>query len=115
MDAARHWASGGKQDLTAQKEALLAMGLEADLSEREKECVDLDIWPENDLPLTVLRAMRTQWLRAGMAGRVYALDYNAISPVMRYLQIPRSEHPDIFQALQICEISALEVFNSREE
>ena len=88
------------------------MGLDADLSEREKECVDLDIWPENEEPLKVLRAMRTQWLRAGMAGRVYALDYNAIPPVMRYLRVPRHEQPDVFEALQICEIEVLDVFNS---
>lgn len=88
------------------------MGLEADLSEREKECVDLDIWPENEIPLKVLRAMRTQWLRAGMAGRVYALDYSAIPTVMRYLRVQRNEEQDVFDALQICEIEVLEVFNS---
>lgn len=107
MDAARHWALGGKQDLTAQNEALKAMGVEADLSEREKECVDLEIWPENELPLDVLLAMKTQWLRGGMDGAVYALNYSALPPVMRLLRIPYADQPEVFSSVQVLEQAVL--------
>lgn len=107
MDAARHWALGGKQDLTAQNEALKAMGVEADLSEREKECVDLDIWPENEMPLDVLIAMKTQWLRGGMDGAICGLNYGALSPVMRLLRIPYSDQPEVFASVQVLENAML--------
>ena len=113
MDAAKHWALGGKQDLTAQKEALKALGLEADLSEREEECVDLDIWPENEAPLAALCAMQTQWLRGGMDGVIYGLNYSAIPPVMRYQRIPHCDQPEVFAALQVLELGVLSVINSK--
>jgi len=89
------------------------MGIEADLSEREEECVDFDIWPENEAPLAVLCAMQTQWLRGGMDGVIYGLNYSALPPVMRYQRIPHAEQPSVFAALQILELEVLSVINAK--
>lgn len=89
------------------------MGIEADLSEREEECVDIDIWPENEAPLAVLCAMQTQWLRGGMDGVVYGLNYSARPPVMRYQRIPHSEQPEVFAALQVLELEVLSAINAK--
>lgn len=89
------------------------MGIEADLSEREKECVDLEIWPENEAPLAVFEAMHTQWQRGGMDGRIYALNYTAVPIVMRYQRIPASDQPEVFAALQVLERTVLAVINDK--
>lgn len=87
------------------------MGIEADLSEREEQCVDIEIWPENEAPLMVLCAMQTQWLRGGMDGVIYGLNYAALPPVMRYQRIPAAEQPDVFAGLQVLEMAVLSVIN----
>ena len=82
------------------------MGIEADLSERELQCVDMEIWPETEAPLAVFGAMLTQWHRNGMI-------YSALPPVFRYLGIPRAEQPAVFADLQILESTTIQALKAK--
>lgn len=88
------------------------MGIDADLSEREQECTDFELWPENEAPIALLNALGTQWHRAGMSGVATGLNYQSVPMLMRYLGISRTEQPDVFFALQIAEIAVLNIFHS---
>ena len=45
--------------------------------------VQFGVWAENEAPLAVLMAMRTQLRRSGLDGRVEGLDYAVLPWVMR--------------------------------
>ena len=86
----------------------MAFGLESDLSEREAAYVDMDIWPENEMPLAVFGAMLTQWHKGGLI-------YSALPTVMRYLDIPRAEQASVFSDLQILEIETIKTLRDKND
>lgn len=55
--------------------------------------------------MATFKALRTQW-RHGMNGPT-GLDYSAIDPVFRHLQVPPEQQSHIFADLQLMEVAAL--------
>ena len=82
-----------------------AIGIEADLSEREEQCVDLEVWPENEPALAVFGAMLTQWHQNGLI-------YAALPAVMGFMKIPPEEQADVFADLQILESETIKVLGA---
>jgi hypothetical protein len=87
--------------------------VEADLSERRTALLDFALWPENEAPLAVLRAMQTQWRTGGMSGGIVGLDYNVLPWVMQQLGIRKKEVPEVFDGLRIAERTAIDYLNER--
>ena len=90
--------------------ALAAFGADAatiDAACRARGPVEFGLWPQNDLPMKVLLAMRTQLRRAGVYGRVVGLDYAVLPWVMRQVGVARRDEPTVFCMLQVAEAELL--------
>lgn len=57
----------------------------------------------------MFEALRTQW-RVGSGG-VVGLDYSAIHPVLRLLNVKRAEWPGIFEDIRVMESAARSEIN----
>jgi hypothetical protein len=77
--------------------AAVAFGLNPE--DLEEDAVEL--WPENELAVSVFAALSNQW-RVGMGG-AYALDYSAIEPTLRLMRIPRAKWSELFDCIQVME------------
>ena len=69
------------------------------------------MWPENETPVLVFAAMSTQWNFAGLGSPV-GLRYESLPAVLRLLRIPKGRRHDVFGALRVMEIAALEDMRS---
>lgn len=112
MDAARHWARGGKSDTAALRRDAQELGvpaeqidlLEGQLGGGEQ---DFGVWPENWPAAQVFLALETQWVFRPMGG-VVGINYGAITPtVLRGLGVSWRDWPDIFERLRVMERAAL--------
>lgn len=86
---------------------MAAFGFEASDFEQE-----VGIWPDNWEAFEVFAAMQTQW-RVSMAGPV-GLDYNALEPVMRLRGIAKRDRGEVFDAVRVMELAALEVMRAKK-
>lgn len=66
-----------------------------------------DYWPENETPLQLFIAMRTQWRTAGLGGVLTGLDYSALPVAADCAGIGRDALREHFGALQVMEFEAL--------
>lgn len=66
---------------------------------------ETELLPENVRAFEVFSALGTQW-RAGMGGAT-GLDYNAIIPTLRLMNVPRADWPDVFDDLRVMESAAM--------
>ncbi len=62
--------------------------------------------------MQVFCVLSTQW-RLAPSGHMIGLDYAAILPALRLLEIERREWPDIFAGLRVMEHEALTDINKR--
>jgi hypothetical protein len=67
---------------------------------------DVIVWPDVAPTINVFIAMGTQWRVS--AGGAYGLDYGVLPDVLRMRGVPRSQWPELFDDLRICEDAALE-------
>lgn len=65
------------------------------------------LWPCVAQPVALLCALQSQW-RLGPSGRAYGLDYAAVEPVMRMLDLPKQKRGELFADLQTLELAALQ-------
>lgn len=70
--------------------------------------IEIELWPENALPMQVFMAMQTQW-RIGMGGAT-GLDYSALPVVEARLGVPKQRRAECFRGLQIIEREVLRVW-----
>lgn len=90
------------------------MGASPELMEHLRGAAEsCEVWPDNWDTVRVFCALGTQWrVAAGMAGLVWlGLDYAAITPVLRLMDIPRRDWQDLFEGLRVMERAAAEVRN----
>ncbi|AKJ28843.1 DUF1799 domain-containing protein [Caldimonas brevitalea] len=81
---------------------LAAVGLTwADVADQ----FEVEVWPDNWPAAVVFSSLQTQW-RVGPGGP-YGLDYSAIPDVLRMSSVPRSQWPEVFEAVQVMEAAAL--------
>lgn len=73
----------------------------------------LVVWPENRQAVVVFLAMRTQW-RVGMGGFT-GMDYAALPEVWRRTKTPPGDRDEIFEALRVMEIGALNEINKASD
>lgn len=73
----------------------------------------IEVYPENQAPLDVWLAMRTQW-RPGFSGAV-GLVYEALPVVYRACGVARRDQPDVFAALRVMERETLAVWREQAE
>jgi hypothetical protein len=66
----------------------------------------VDLWPDNAPYVDLFRAMQTQW-RFSFGG-ASGLDYGALEPTLRLLDVPHEKWSEMFSAIRIMEIEALE-------
>lgn len=76
------------------------------------EVIAVEVWPENEVPMRVFRAMRTQW-RIGFGGP-YAMDYTVIEFVARQVGVGSRALKASFEALQVMEAAVVELIASRK-
>ncbi len=99
IDAARDWAELGQE-----ADNLKALGLSDDDLD-----IEIELWPDNALPMQVFMAMQTQW-RIGMGGAT-GLDYSALPVVEDRLNVPKKRRAECFKGLQIIEREVLRVWS----
>ncbi|UXY13866.1 DUF1799 domain-containing protein [Chitiniphilus purpureus] len=74
---------------------------------------DERVYPENWLPLQVFLVLQTQW-RCCPAGPV-GLDYGALPLALAQCDVPEDQRKDVFAALQIIELAALDALRSQKD
>lgn len=70
--------------------------------------MQIELWPENLLPMRVFLAMQTQW-RIGMGGAT-GLDYSALPAVEKRLGVRKKERGACFRGVQVIEREVLRVW-----
>lgn len=99
----------GPPDTEHVNEALAAFGLQPDQPPLPtKKCA---IWPENVLPLQIIRHLQTQW-HVGMNGRT-GLRYEALPLALRTLQVPRYQWQQVIEAVQVLELELLRLWREK--
>lgn len=93
---------GGENDL----EADFAMFGEPppELREYLSKGADFELWPENELPLSIFIATQTQW-RQGPAGPS-GMDYTGVESALRLMRIEATA--ELFQQIRLMERTALD-------
>ncbi len=123
MDAARHWASGGRPEQTELRTEMRLFGASDEDVERvlgqigggAEHATELEVWPSNLVTVETFRALSTQWRVAPMGGRI-GLDYAAITPtVLAGLRVRKRQWPKVFEGLRVMEAVALTVFSEQAE
>lgn len=69
----------------------------------------IEVWPENELPLSVFREVSSQW-RFGPQGPT-ALDWNIVFRVMDLMGIKSKRQLNVIAAIRIMENAALRQIN----
>ncbi|MFA9950834.1 DUF1799 domain-containing protein [Dentiradicibacter hellwigii] len=86
---ARDWAELGQDT-----EGFKALGFtDEDLD------IEIELWPENALPMQVFMAMQTQW-RIGMGGAT-GLDYSALRSLRIVLTSPKNGAPSVLRGCKL--------------
>lgn len=112
MDAAVHWARGGKPSIDEAVKDMEVLGLPPEAIEdlkaahAKEDAEDFGILPENWPTVQAWMRVQTQWRVAGM-GTVIGLDYSAVDVALRRARIEDPEG-EIFAGLQVMEVAALE-------
>jgi hypothetical protein len=71
------------------------------------------VYPENWDAVETFCRCGTQWIFGAMGG-VIGLNYACVESVLR-LTRPKSQHDDLFTAIQVMEKAALKVMNSKSK
>ncbi|MCR9218925.1 MAG: DUF1799 domain-containing protein [Alphaproteobacteria bacterium] len=82
-------------------------------SGRAGETETVEIWPDNLDAARLFFALGSQWRTGGLAGAPLGLDYAAIEPACRLLEIAPT--PALFEDLQAMEAAARDVMLERFE
>lgn len=127
MDAARHWACGGRQEERTKDEGDREFFREHGIDEEDIESVygtaaeaeddAFEVWPENWPSVQVFAALATQWQIAGglLGSRVLGLHYPSIQTVMWAHQIRACDRRAMFDDMRVMEAAALNVMNKVQE
>jgi len=108
--AARRWA-GGRGDTGARSDDALTAA--AELPDRAPASAeqDLELATEEAQAVGLFFALDTQWRRHPMAGSRLGIDYPAIEPTARMLEIPMT--PQLMTDIRTMELAALEVLAAK--
>lgn len=108
--AARRWAGGRAGAAVRSEDPLTAA---AELPDREPASADavLELPQDEADAVGLFFALDTQWRRCGLSGSRLGLDYSAIEPTARMLEIP--VRPQLLTDLRTMEGAALEVLLKR--
>jgi hypothetical protein len=79
----------------------------------EDECVE--VWPENWPAFDVFRTVRTQWIRAGMAGNPSGLLYASVYPLLDRIAESPEHWKQLLDDVQTLEAAALQVLNKKTD
>lgn len=74
----------------------------------------LEMWQENELPISVFSTISTQWRTGGMGGPC-GLDYNVIFARMDRLGLSDEAHEQLFSDIRVIECEALGIINNRDK
>lgn len=110
MAAAAHWCRGGAPDPKAQRQALLGLGIPAEIAQQmmpPKDQAQFAVWPENWPGLRAFCAMGSQWLYSQFGKRI-GIRYESLGAVIDALGIAVEQRAETFFAVQVCEQAALE-------
>lgn len=114
MDAASFWARRvtSKKSNGSAADDLVAMGAPAEViaMAREQDPDEFEVWEDNWEALTVFLRLTTQWNR--MDGAFLGLNYTSVDFIFKILDV--KDPKSVFDDLQVMELSALQVLNSRE-
>lgn len=103
---ARRWASGrGGKPIAADDALTAAAKLPAWATATRAADEELEVPPDQHPAVILFFALDTQWRNAGMAGARTGIDYAAIEPTARALEIALT--PAVMVDLQILEREAL--------
>ena len=119
MDAARHWAAGSRGNGGGKDEAADDLRFYGATDEAIEELLGNDddsdvfeVWPENQRPLELFLACRTQW-RVGPFGGVLGLDYQGVAAVFRMKHVKDQEA--MLGDLQVMEAAAIPLLNAKRD
>ena len=96
------------------KAALAAFGADPEMiaeAIKAQRLQEFPLWPQNEAPMNVLIAMRSQLRRFGLNGRVDGLDYSALPWVMQRVGIPSEDIDDVFFRVQCAEDELVACYN----
>ena len=93
------------------EEAARAFGVQLPTEQRAAADV-VEIWPDDEDPVALFRAMRTQW-RTSLGGFV-GLDYAVVPLVAEQLGLSKKRLRRAFGPLQVMEDEALAVFEAQK-
>lgn len=117
MDAARHWASGGKRDLSDAAREAREMGAPEEMLVRlEAEDGDFGVWAENWPAVEAFLFVCTQWRTiSGAMGKVYwqGLDYSGVAAGLAGIGYASS--PKVWEGLRVMEVAARNWLNGSRE
>ncbi|SEO64328.1 DUF1799 domain-containing protein [Nitrosovibrio sp. Nv6] len=108
IEAAR-WLVRGPDSQVPNSDALAALGLRWEGEVPDNDCA---VWPDNWAAVMVFKHMMTQWIMS-FSGPV-GLRYEALPVVLRLLEVPRGEWPEIFPDLRVMERAALDCMHEEK-
>lgn len=103
---------GDFNDGREQATALAAAGIQVDVEELADP--DIELWPENELPVRLFGDMLTSWSMASMGGYI-GLRYEVLPGLMRLHRVPRRNERFVLAAVKVMESAALVAMNSRKQ
>jgi len=75
----------------------------------------LEVWPENWRIFTIFTSLGGQWLRGGMNGQPYALNYPSLYPLLDRAFPDPEEWDEAFTDVRVMEIEALKTMSKHSE
>lgn len=72
----------------------------------EIEEEEIELWPENELPLSVFSRLGDCWRYAPMGGRI-GLDWLQVEAVMRQMRVSRKDAFTVLEAIRRLAVEAL--------
>jgi hypothetical protein len=87
--------------------------LEPEEDDEDEKGADFLVDPDNWDAVMAFRRCGTLW-NYGVMGGVIGLKYEAVESVLNLTQ-PKKRHNEIFTAIQIMELAALEIMNSKSK
>ncbi|WP_372373236.1 DUF1799 domain-containing protein [Vreelandella venusta] len=103
--------------MVAEDVAALGITLAGELAEEAEEAAaepdQFAVLPENWDALQIFLRCCRQWLFRGMEGKREALDVQAVVSVISLYQLPPAEQLERLDQVQLIELGALSVMNSR--
>lgn len=110
MEATKVLLTTTREDNTERNQALAAMGLKLEQPARESDAEVFQLLPDIAESLAIFVDMSTQW-HVGPVG-ASGLRYEALEVVMRLRRVAPERQAQIFEDVRVCELAALEHFES---